>query len=392
MVALASSIQQERAEKSWQKLADHISDWFYKPDLDALRISLATAVAHNSIEDNPVWLYVIGVPGSGKTSQIIECLKVVPKSRILSDLSVPSLISGLGRPGKRAGYGLLYEVGASALFFFKDFTTILTKRREDRDAILGALREIYDGQYSRQFGTSNHTEASWSGKITVIAAVTPAIEAMWAVNNKMGDRFVQVRLQRVNGIETARFARRQIGHKNEIIEGMHKHTKALINSSITFSPMLSPLFSEQMDALAEVVAYMRCHVERDQKDRIMYAGQPEMPTRIIQAFTQVARAHASIFHRDINESDVKLARRIAVDTIPFSRLRIFQCIPDEADIIRSDVMKMTMLARTTVNYIVDELQALQVLKISKDADGDSPSYSFTDDFQELKYKAGLRLQ
>lgn len=278
----------EKAEGSWQALADHISEWFYQPDLDALRITLATAVAHYSLDDDPVWLYVVGVPGSGKTSINIECLSTFERSRVLSDLSVPALISGLGKPGKNAGYGLLRETGRSGLFFFKDFTTILTKRREDRDAVLGAMREIYDGRYSRQFGTSNHTESLWEGKITIIAAVTPVIESMWAVNNKMGDRFVQIRMPRTCGVETARFARKQIGHKTEIKEGMKRLTIALVaQRNLILSPIIPPIFSNQMDTLAEVVAMLRCHVDRDQKDRIMYAGQPEMPTRLIQSWKSV---------------------------------------------------------------------------------------------------------
>lgn len=376
-------------EAAWRKLADHISEWFYQPDLDALRISLATAISHFSHEDDPVWLYVVGVPGSGKTSIIVECLSVIEKSRVLSDLSVPSLISGMSKPGKCANYGLLHEVGKSAIFIFKDFTTILTKRREDRDQVLGALREIYDGRYSRQFGTSKRTESLWQGKITVVAAVTPAIESMWAVNNKMGDRFVQVRLPRADGVETAQFARKQIGHKLELKEMMRALTREFIKAgSGTFSPSISALLSNEMDSLAEVVAWLRCHVDHDQRDRILYVGQPEMPTRLIQSFTQIARSHATLFRRDINSDDIRLARRVAIDTIPMTRLRIFQTIPDEASITRTEVAKLTGLARSTITYLTDELEALHVLSV--DREEDSNSYRFTDRFQELKYKAGLR--
>lgn len=389
MITLTSPAQ-EKAEGLWLKLTDHVSEWFYQPDLDALRISLAATLSHYSLADDPVWLYVIGVPGSGKTSIVVECVSVFDRCRILSDLSVPSLISGFHTGEKRKPYGLLYEVGKSGIFCFKDFTTVLTKRREDRDAVLGALREIYDGHYSRQFGTSKHTEAAWDGKITVVAAVTPAVETMWGVTNKMGDRFVQVRLPRVDGVETSRFARRQLGHKTKIKTDLRQLTKDFIDlAGLSFSPMLTPLIAEQMDSLAEVVAYLRCHVERDQKDRILYPGQPEMPTRLIQSFTQIARAHASLFHRDINEEDVRLARRVAVDTIPLSRLRIFQCIPDETDISQSEVIRMTGLARSSVTRTIDELAALGVVKIDRQEEGNR--YVFTEDFQALKYRAGLRL-
>lgn len=383
--------RRERAETAWMALATHIERWFYRLDLDALRIALAATAAHYQSDSDPVWLYIIGVPGSGKTGCLVECLSVFDKSRIFSDLSVSALISGWSRDAKRPKFGVLQEMGSSGIFIFKDFTTVLTKRREDRDQILAALREIYDGRYSRHFGVSHKSEVLWQGKVSAVAAVTPAIETMWAVNNKMGDRFVQVRLPRVDGIETAKFARRQNGHKKEIKDGLHKLTTEFIDlPTLTYCSSTTPLIEQQMDALAEVVAWSRCHVDRDQKDRIMYAGQPEMPTRLIQAFTQIACAHASLFRREeINDDDVRLARRVAIDTIPFSRLRFLNSIPDGADISRAEVCRLTGYANTTTGYIADELKALNIIKLVRDSD--EHRYSFTPEFQELRTKAGLTL-
>jgi hypothetical protein len=387
-----ATVRQTRAETAWLALVAHMEKWFYRPDLDALRIALATAAAHYQKDSEPVWLYVIGVPGSGKTSIVIECLSVFNDVRILSDLSVSALISGWSKAGNQPKYGILREVGSSAVFLFKDFTTILTKRHDDRDQILGALREIYDGRYSRHFGVSSKSEVLWQGKVSAIAAVTPVIESMWAVNNKMGDRFVQVRLPRVDGIETAKFARRQNGHKKEIKDGLYVLTKEFIDlPTLTYCSAVSPLIEQQMDALAEVVAWCRCHVDRDQKDRIMFAGQPEMPTRLIQAFTQIARGNASLFRRaEIDESDVRLARRVAIDTIPHSRLKLLNAIPDGADISRAEICRLTKYANTTTGYIADELRALNILRLEKD-DSDEHRYSFTTEFQELRVKAGLTL-
>lgn len=391
MIQIATG-RQQRAETAWLALEDHIKQWFFQPDLDALRISLAATAAHYQIQSEPVWLYVIGVPGSGKTSCVVECLSVFDKVRMLSDLSVSALISGWSKAGNHPKYGILREMGESGIFLFKDFTTILTKRREDRDQILGALREIYDGRYSRHFGVSAKSEVLWQGKVSAIAAVTPVIETMWSVNNKMGDRFVQVRLPRVDGIETAKFARRQNGHKKEIKEKLHSLTLDFIDlSTLGNCSSTTPLIEQQMDALAEVVAWSRCHVDRDQKDRIMFAGQPEMPTRLIQAFTQIATAHASLFRRtEVIAEDVRLARRVAIDTIPFSRLKLLNSIPDGADISRAEVCRLTGYANTTTGYIADELRALNIVKLSKD-DSDEHRYSFTPEFQELRAKAGLAL-
>jgi len=39
------------------------------------------------------------------------------------------------------------------MLLFKDFTTVLEKQKDERREIIAQLREIYDGFYSKKFGT-----------------------------------------------------------------------------------------------------------------------------------------------------------------------------------------------------------------------------------------------
>ncbi len=57
-----------------KKLMDHISKSFYKPDLQATRIILGTAFSHYFPRVDPIWLFVVGPPSSGKTAITIEAL------------------------------------------------------------------------------------------------------------------------------------------------------------------------------------------------------------------------------------------------------------------------------------------------------------------------------
>jgi hypothetical protein len=87
---------------------------------------------------------------------------------------------------------------------------------------------------------------------------------------------------------------------------------------------------------------------------------------------------------------VRLARRVAIDTIPNSRLKLLNAIPDGADISRAEICRLTKYANTTTGYIADELRALNILRLEKD-DSNEHRYSFTTEFQELRVKAGLTL-
>src|SRR5438046_1578624 len=83
----------------------------------------------------------------------------------------------------------------------KDFTTVLTLHRDKRGEILAQLREIYDGHYRKEFG--NGKVVDWTGKIGLIAGVTPIIDTYHAVNQVLGERFVCFRIKSESGAAVA---------------------------------------------------------------------------------------------------------------------------------------------------------------------------------------------
>ena len=54
---------------------------------------------------------------------------------------------------KDASGGLLRKISGSGVLVVKDFTSILSMNRDTRALLLAALREIYDGHWSRNVGT-----------------------------------------------------------------------------------------------------------------------------------------------------------------------------------------------------------------------------------------------
>jgi hypothetical protein len=74
------------------------------------------------------------------------------------------------------------------IFLAKDFTSVLSMRREKRGAILGQLREIHDGEFKRDFGTGE--SKIWKGRVTIVAAVTPVLDQFYAVFSVLGERFL----------------------------------------------------------------------------------------------------------------------------------------------------------------------------------------------------------
>ena len=128
----------------------------------------------------------MGASSSGK-SETINALDRLPEYHAVSTFSEAGLISGStdGTPG------LLVQIGDTGLLAFKDLTTILSKHKSDRDGVLGCLRELYDGSYTRRLGNKGG-ERKWEGHLGLIAAVTEMIDDYDL--GQLGERFIRYRL------------------------------------------------------------------------------------------------------------------------------------------------------------------------------------------------------
>lgn len=361
----------------YNELAEHIQKYFYHPDLEALRAVFAAVHAHYADAD-PVWLFVIGPPGSGKTTVAINCISCLPDVVVASDLTPRSFL--VGKPGGKEKSVLNKP---SIILAFKDFTTMISKREEDQREIVATLREVYDGQTSRQ--TAEYKN-SWDGKATVIAAVTPSIERAWSIHRDLGERFGQVRWENTRKpTEAARMARAQRGHEKVISGEMRALTLALFENAPHESAELPETFGERIDSAATLIAKLRCHVIRDSSAGrpIIDVSPPEEPTRLAKSLATISCHHASLFGRSLAETkDVQVAMRTALDTIPSSRLKIVQNIPGDTFVKGSDLREMTKGHRNTIIWQTDELEAIGALEVMQSVDGER-SYRYTPEFIEL---------
>jgi len=155
------------------------------PDPGIVYVTLATAAA-NRLPGDPVWTLLVGAPSSGK-SEAVNALSGLPEYHAVSTFTEAGLISG-STDGTR---GLLLDVGAHGLLVFKDLTTILSKHTSDRDGVLGCLREVYDGSYTRRLGNKGG-QVTWEGRLGMIAAVTEMIDDYDL--GQLGERFIRYRL------------------------------------------------------------------------------------------------------------------------------------------------------------------------------------------------------
>jgi hypothetical protein len=125
-------------------------------------VAVLATVAANRLDGDPVWLVVVGAPGSGK-SEVIAALGALADVHPAATLTEGALLSGAAKRdrAKDARGGLLREVGDFGILTCKDFGSVLSMHREGRGQVLAALREVYDGAWTRHVGTDGGRMLHW---------------------------------------------------------------------------------------------------------------------------------------------------------------------------------------------------------------------------------------
>ena len=291
------------------------------------RAVLATYVANLKLDGDPTWLMLVGGSGVGKTERLAP-LAVMPDVIFESSITGPAaLLSGTARKerSKDATGGLLRKIPAGGgLLTLKDFTSIVDMHRESRAEVLAALREIHDGAWSRSVGVDGGRTLTWSGHLGLLAGCTTAIDSAHAVMSVMGARFLLVRLKGDPTIAHSAFD--HSGQETTMREELREAVRGLLEH-LPGQPLPKEGARDRLVALASLVARARSPVDRDHRGDIRLVLDPEAPTRIVKALTQLWRA-SGLLGLD-REAAWELVLRVGMDSIPKLRRAILDALTDQ---------------------------------------------------------------
>ncbi len=341
--------------------------WLYLPDPGSVLVALG-AYAANRLPGSPVWLLLVGAPGSGKTEPL-NALAELPDAHKAGTLTEASLLSGTPKREKAAGAkgGLLREIGDFGVIVAKDFTSVLNMSRDARGTTLAALREVFDGSWTRHVGTDGGRTLPWHGKIGLIGGVTPTIDRAHAVMAAMGERFLLYRLPSVDAQRLARTALRQSGRKGAVMRKELAETTAdLLARSENVEPReLSEAEEGTLVDLATLIARIRSSVERDGYSReIELIPDPEVPTRLVLTLAQLL-AGFDVIGLD-RTAALDLVRSVAKASAPAVRVSFLDLLVRSAEpLTTTDVGQALSYPTSTARRTLEDLQAHGlVLKIA----------------------------
>jgi hypothetical protein len=386
----------EQQTEAWAKVERLLREDYIDPDIEAVKIICSCVAAHRITEHSPVWAMCVAPSGSLKTA-ILQSLDGLPRMHFIDEVTPNTFVSGRiperneeeekgkqKRKEKREPASLLHRIGKDGFLVAADFSTILSMDERSRARILAQLRRIYDGHFSREFGTEeNLTEREWKGRLTFITGATPDIDSHYLVFRSLGERFVQVRWPRAGGVEAGLKAMRQRKDAvSDLRSAIHALLLPILREPSIRSPIFPPDYEVRVAHLGEFVALTRAHVPRSRNDHEPSAPpSPEGNTRLPQELAQIGRGAAVLAGRaSVTEDDFALVSRAALDCIPGSRIATIRALRNGTSPY-SNGLASGLVSRT--------LEDLEALGICERRNGNGSEYTFTKAAEALLAGAGL---
>jgi hypothetical protein len=295
---------------------------------ELIDIVLGTVIA-NRFSGDPVWILVVGPPGIIKT-ELLRTLSGYPDTFMLSTLTASTLISGFVQKNGEDP-SLLPKLDGKVLII-KDFTAVLDMPSESRQQILGDLRDAYDGEMAKAFGSEAGTR-SYKAKFGLLAAVTPAIDKYHKVSQQLGERFLKVRISVGDRISRTRRAMLNSGQEGPMRTEMAQTMESALITCEVCNEEDIDIDNEVLERiidLADCLAILRSVVARERySGAVEYVPEPEVGTRIVKQFAKLARGIAAIRGKaQVDEAEFAVVRRIGRDTLPSKRRQFVQSVFD----------------------------------------------------------------
>lgn len=315
------------AKKTIKTLIAAYQKHFYIEDTSAIPLVCAVVLG-NKMKGDPIWLTLIGGSSSGKT-ELINAICGLDFVYQLSTLTSNTLLSGM-KPRKGQETSLLLQMQRNAIIVMKDFNTLISMNKDDQQAIMGQLLQVYDGEMVKSTGTGDSIK--WKGKIGFVAGVTENIHIFQARYSGLGSRFMNFTLPSPDRIKTAKRSAEIAKNKKEIREEIREAFSEYIQEMI---PVVSERddtipdeVSEKIIKTADFSALARSPVARDFQGRMELVMSPEMPMRISDMIHLVGRTFMAMEDGQLLPEYEKILYKCCLDSIPKGRRLALQVLTE----------------------------------------------------------------
>lgn len=339
----------------------------------AFKLSLATVVSQSLPGKRPVWLFLVGPPGCGK-STICSAFRLANSHCIFqSSIHAKALVSGYsGRTGFDPS--LIPKLNKKSLIL-QDFTEVLAKSQQEKGEIFSILRGVYDGNLQRAFGQG--TIRDYYSSFSIVSGVTRAIYGENTAG--LGERFIRFNMfsSPLEAFEQQTIALERdlegdtcdLNVQKKVIGFLENKYDTSISNLKTYIPKW---FIAKLQSLTTLVAILRTPVERHifgrMANQVIYKPEPEKGNRLAVQFQRLALALCLIEYKpEIDEEIYNILKQVGRDSISdFVRMIIDELARRElavsnGHILIKDIASGPILNSRMAANILQDLEAINVV-------------------------------
>lgn len=285
---------------------DHIYNtvekYLYIDDRNRIDVILATVLS-NMISGTPIWLFIVGNSGDWK-SAFVRSFEILNNTLQIDQITKNTLASGQ-RKAKDLGSELHKN---SRILIFPDLASLTSTNKDDKNAIWGQMRNLYDGFINKRTG-SGSIKTYWDCHVTLLACSTPSIRDEILIHSQLGTR--ELMYDTTPDMVDNDFKMDMAWYNEEFEEEMKKDIQLAVSN---FIYQKRKHFRNCIDISDDMKIFLK---QEAQRLSILRSGgitdrytnetinpiRPEIPTRLIKQFK---RLYISLKNLDDDYPDKKI--------------------------------------------------------------------------------------
>ena len=354
------------------KIYERVDDYLLMHDKSIIKLLCAFAIACR-MPIVPPWLFLVGGSSTGK-SQLLLLLEGVPGNTAIDDMTGNTLLSGMKK--FEGSPSLLDQLPVNGGFLmFSDFTVMLSKNPEELSKILGQLRVVFDGKFTKRTGGAVD-KAAWEGKAGLLAACTTDLYYKTEEYAEVGQRMIICHLPQPSNQEVGKW---KFAHGKDDRKAIRRDIQTMMAAYIanikvpneaSDLPDFDPQTQQDIIDIADLAVTARSPVGREKYSREKEQTGPRDPEGIGRVQEQLMTiAYGLMVQNEGNvilPEDRKTLYGIALDCIEMNKRSALRALTEfayggDADQI-ADVMVM---GRAGAERHLEDLRTVGLLEKRK---------------------------